>query len=167
MNTTSKFLFTLGGIALAAGLVGCAAAVSSDALPAPNATSTSTSSAPDATTPPERIDERAVPASAAPAQPKCSNPGRFSISQVEGGPVTSALEGTPRDYGPREAANGTVETDGAGTPVAYIVAPDDAASAIEARLCFDLIILHNGIDYAELQPGMRLSLLAEDFKAKN
>lgn len=111
-------------LALAAvALVGCAAAVTPEA----------------AGTTRQTVDDAAVAhAPAATHTPESTEPGACSrMSQVftYGDDWRLEREGSLRDLGAREFAQGKVTADAAGTPETYTVEPGDVEAVIAERLC--------------------------------
>lgn len=107
----------------------------------------------------------AQPPATGPNATECGFPGRFVTSEELDGTVLNVERlGEPKDFGPAEGANGTVELDADGIPVAYTIAPGDSALAIVDRLCMNGIFDLNGIiSWVDGIPsGVRLSLLPED-----
>lgn len=87
-----------------------------------------------------------------------SDPTKPAVSAPIPSRTATASADGPVDSGPRQSAEGTVETDASGTPVAYIVVEGDTAWGIEQRLGLDGIAERYN---RYLQPGERLSLTPE------
>lgn len=94
-----------------------------------------------------------VPTRPMPARPT------FGLETLSNGaaPDRCREDGYAVDSGPAPMADGTVETDAQGKPVAYIVAQGDAPQAIEKRLCITNLMERNGLN-RYIQPGERLTI---------
>lgn len=99
---------------------------------------------------PEPVPEQAAPKATSGAEAQASSDPTPSVDSTCGPvelyepwsserPSVSSLGGSrlriPSDRGAREHANGEVVSDGAGRPVAYVVAPDDVWTVVAERLC--------------------------------
>lgn len=123
MSGTHKLAHALAALSVAAAaLAGCTAIE-------PAAVQT-----PKASTP----TDAAEPVSEAPPTPESTEPENCSaLSEVhgDGGGLYWERQGTLRDLGVREFAQGEVSLDTDGTPLTYTVEPGDVEAVIAERLC--------------------------------
>lgn len=123
MSGTRKLVPVLAALALtAAALAGCTAT-------APAAVQTSEASAPTAAAEPAA---EATP-TPEPTEPEACSHLSEAVSRTGG--LYWKREGTLRDFGAREFAQGEVTVDENGAPVTYTVEPGDVETVIAERLC--------------------------------
>jgi hypothetical protein len=123
MSYKARLSATLAALALTTtALTGCAAAAP-EAVQTPNESS---------------LTVTAKPGTGAPSTPDSTEPETCSVlSEVVSrtGGLYWEREGTLRDLGAREFAQGEVALDEEGTPVTYTVAPGDVEAVVAERLC--------------------------------
>lgn len=123
MPGTRKLVPALAALALtAAALAGCTAT-------APAAVETSKASAPTADV------ELVIEGTPAPQSTESQTCSGMSEVYGDGGGLHWERQGTLRDLGPREFAQGEVTVDEDGTPLTYTVEPGDVEAVVAERLC--------------------------------
>lgn len=141
---TKGYLGCFAALALALALTACTSTVSAETTARSVAEETGVSQ--HTATPP-------TSASAAPSPVKTIP----SPTPVDVLPAGCGVGGYAIDSGPAPMANGTVERDSEGRPIAYVVAEGDAPQAIEKRLCVTNLQARNGLNrYIEV--GERLTI---------